>query len=332
MKIFSRHWSRNFVFCDVGARFGLEEPWESNRDCVDVISFEPDKEEYEVLSKKQMTRDKVLPYALFNEQKKINLNLTRSRGSSSIFQPNSSFLKKFPDVERFEVEATEEVQATTLDILYRNKKLQKLDFIKLDTQGAELDILRGGEKLINDNIIGLQIEVEFKRLYIGQPLFSDIDNYISNNFELELFDIRKTTWKYNEGVNVGPKKGQLIFGDALYFREPYSLLNWCSNFLEDEARNKILMACFMGLLYGYPDYSLCLLGRPDLNEFLGKKTIILLKEIVNETVRCKRFSFKGCGRIWKLFYLISQIFDPEPFEWATGERHLGSRKEVGIYY
>ena len=76
MDCFSEYCSRNFVFCDVGARWGLEEPFKSYRDCVDVISLEPDKEEYEVLSKKQMTRDKVLPYALFNEQKKINLNLT----------------------------------------------------------------------------------------------------------------------------------------------------------------------------------------------------------------------------------------------------------------
>ncbi len=46
MDCFSEYCSRNFVFCDVGARWGLEEPFKSYRDCVDVISFEPDQDGY----------------------------------------------------------------------------------------------------------------------------------------------------------------------------------------------------------------------------------------------------------------------------------------------
>ena len=125
MDCFSEYCSRNFVFCDVGARWGLEEPFKSYRDCVDVISFEPDQEEYEELSNKKMNRDLVLPYALYKEVKQINLNLTKSRGCSSIYEPNHAFLANFPDVERFNVEKNTEVQATTLDILYKKSYCQK---------------------------------------------------------------------------------------------------------------------------------------------------------------------------------------------------------------
>ena len=41
---FSNILSRNFIFCDIGARYGLEEPWKSYRNLIDVISFEPDQE------------------------------------------------------------------------------------------------------------------------------------------------------------------------------------------------------------------------------------------------------------------------------------------------
>jgi len=332
MDCFSEYCSRNFVFCDVGARWGLEEPFKSYRDCVDVISFEPDQEEYEELSNKKMNRDLVLPYALYSEEKIINLNLTKARGCSSIYKPNISFLNKFPDVERFDVEETEEVQATTFDTLFKHQIIQQLDFIKLDTQGTELDILRGGEKLINDNIIGLQIEVEFKQMYNGQPVFSEIDHYIRNKFELELFDIRKACWKYIEGRGIGPSKGQLIFGDALYFRNPFELPNWCSQFGEEEAKNKVIMACFMGMIYGYPDYSLCILERPELLQLVDEQVIRELKIYISNLVRCKRFSFRGSGKIHNIFYMLSQLFKPDHEGWATGEKHLGSKKIIGIYY
>jgi FkbM family methyltransferase len=144
MEKLSEHSSRNFIYCDVSARWGLEEPWKSYRDFIDVISFEPDKKEFDELLNNKMNSDLVLPFALYKEEKQVNLNLTKLRGCSSIYEPNHSFLSKFPDIERFKVEEKIEVKATTLDNLYIKKELQKLDFIKLDTQGAELDILRGG--------------------------------------------------------------------------------------------------------------------------------------------------------------------------------------------
>ena len=52
--------------------------------------------------------------------------------------------------------------------------------------------------IINDNILGIQIEAEFKQLYKSQPLFAEIDSDIREKFNFELFDIRKTYWKYKD--------------------------------------------------------------------------------------------------------------------------------------
>ena len=49
-------------------------------------------------SKLLIVNSEVSPIQQRNLEKKLNLNLTKSRGCSSIFQPNYSFLKKFPDV------------------------------------------------------------------------------------------------------------------------------------------------------------------------------------------------------------------------------------------
>ena len=112
---FSDFFNRNFIFCDVGARWGLEEPWKSQRNLINVVSFEPDKEEYENLNIRKKQQDIVLPYALCNEEKKLSFNLTKSRGCSSMYQPNLSYLERFPDVERFIVEEKAIVDSTTLD-------------------------------------------------------------------------------------------------------------------------------------------------------------------------------------------------------------------------
>jgi len=59
-----------------------------------------------------------------------------------------------------------------------------LDFIKLDTQGSELDILKGSDKILRSPLIGLEIEMEFISLYKDQPLFGDVVNFLgSKNFQ-----------------------------------------------------------------------------------------------------------------------------------------------------
>lgn len=60
--------TRNFIFCDVGAIGGIKEFWQSIRNSIDVVSFEPDQEEFKELLKKKINRDLVLPYVLSKEQ------------------------------------------------------------------------------------------------------------------------------------------------------------------------------------------------------------------------------------------------------------------------
>ena len=84
---------------------------------------------------------------------KETINLTKSRGCSSLYKPNLKYLKNYPDVERFFVEDTVTVETTSLDTLYNDKVFSNIDFIKIDTQGSELDILKGGEKFLSKNLL-----------------------------------------------------------------------------------------------------------------------------------------------------------------------------------
>jgi FkbM family methyltransferase len=93
--------------------------------------------------------DVFLQSALHSRQQELDLYLTRFRGASSIFKPNLNLMNVFPEMERYEIESTVRVQATTLDHLYREGELPALDFLKIDVQGAELEVLKGGKCIGN---------------------------------------------------------------------------------------------------------------------------------------------------------------------------------------
>ena len=322
---------RNFDFCDVGARWGIEKPWIFFRDIISLISFEPDKEEYESLIKKMDSKDMAYPYALSNKNRNMSLNLTKSRGCSSLYKPNYEFLKNYSDADRFQIESTVTVETTSIDDLYNDKVFSNIDFIKIDVQGAELDILKGGEKFLHENILGIQVEVEFQPMYENQPLFSDVDSFIRKHLGLQIQDLRKTYWKYPEGINIGANKGQMIFGDALYFRSPQEIVSWCSNFNKDEASSKLQMACFMGIVYGYLDYSLCLLNQPSISDFLEIDKINSWKTLILHYGKSLHYRGKGAGRISALFNLLARICQPTHEGWASIGHNLGSRKKFGVF-
>ena len=331
LKKFKLALPRNFDLCDVGARWGIEHPWKFFRDVISVIGFEPDKEEYDSLMKKKYSKDKIYSYALSNEKKNMSLNLTRNRGCASLYKPNYKFLNNYSDVSRFEIESKVNVEVTTIDNLYNDKILSNIDFIKLDVQGAELDILKGGKQFLYENILGVQVEVEFHSMYENQPLFSDVDLFIRKKLGLHLQDIRKTYWKYPEGINIGSKKGQVIFGDALYFRSPQEIVSWCSNFNKIEASDKLEMACLMGIIYGYLDYSLCLLNQPFIGDFLGLKKINIWKNLILQYGKSLNYKGKGAGHLFYLFNFLARIFQPTHDGWASIGHHLGSRKNFGLF-
>ena len=322
---------RNLHYCDVGARWGIEVPWKSFRNIIDLISFEPDIVEYNSLQKDKIQNDKIFPYALTNDCKEVTLNLTKSRGCSSLYKPNLKYLKNYPDVERFFVEDTVTVETTSLDTLYSDKVFSNIDFIKIDTQGSELDILKGGEKFLSKNILGIEVEVEFQPIYENQPLFSDIDSFIRNHLGLQIQDLRKAYWKYPVGINIGSPKGQLIFGDALYFRSPYEILSLCSHFQKSDAASKLLNACLMGIVYGYLDFSLCILNQPSINDFVDKEITNQWKNLIINYGKSLRYSGVGSGRLSNLLNILYRICHPTQEGWASLGHHLGSRKKFGIF-
>lgn len=196
------------TYIDVGAAGELDSKWRrqiTERKNVDYIGFEPDSRSYE---SGNLTR---LPVALGELERRRHLHLTAKPQVSSLLRPSKAVLQRYQDVSRFDVVGLTEMSVTPIDALALRGKYF---FMKLDTQGTELEILRGATATLSKTL-GIVVEVEFQQIYEKQPLFSDLDPWLrQHGFTLEDFVTLKR-WTRREGG--GP--GQLVFGDALYLKD-----------------------------------------------------------------------------------------------------------------
>jgi len=80
---------------------------------------------------------------------------------------------------QFEVLERSSLEAVSLDDWAKMNAITDVDFIKLNVQGAELDILNGAEALLK-NTLGLLVEQTFNATYVGAPLFGEVYEFIRN--------------------------------------------------------------------------------------------------------------------------------------------------------
>jgi FkbM family methyltransferase len=200
---------------DVGARFGGDARWLHLGDRLRLIGFEPDLEECSRLNQALPDpRSMFLPNALAERTLQITIHVCRNPGNSSRYRPQRALLSRFPNVERFDIVEEVEVTARTLDDALEDRA--PIDFVKLDTQGSEANIIAGAHKRL-DEAFGVEVEIEFSALYEGQPLFADVDRAL-RALGFTLFDLRPCYWKRESKPSRGA--GQLMWGDALYLRDP----------------------------------------------------------------------------------------------------------------
>jgi FkbM family methyltransferase len=199
---------------DVGARGGIDPRWEPFHSILDVLGFEPDAEECEELNARQSPYSiRYLPVALGAENgQQANLFICKQPGCSSLLQPNTELCDMYPYGYAMEVVGKIPVTLERMDSVCGDFQP---DVLKIDTQGTELDVLRGAGHIL-DKVLAVELEVEFLPQYVGQPLFSDVDAFMrGQGFTLRA--LRRTLWR-TKADQLRSQGGQIMHGDALYFR------------------------------------------------------------------------------------------------------------------
>lgn len=200
------------------------------------------------------------PLALSSTKSSQEIYITEYLDCCSLYPPNNAFVDRLSVLNKaLQLNTTVEIETTTLDDFVAEQQVE-IDFLYIDVQGAELDVIKGGDKLL-ENVLGLQLEVEFAPLYLGQPLFSDIDPYLRRK-SFHLWDLdtsHNCSRRYRAISPIYSKQrlGQLIFADALYLRDPIQE--------KELSPSKIFkLACIADVL-NYTDYCLELLYHLSAN-------------------------------------------------------------------
>ena len=147
-----------------------------------IVGFEIDKEVCDKMNLSARDGVKYYPHALgeFNESKE--LYITNHPMCSSLYKPNENLISLYHNFEAAYLKSKTTIETITLDNFLETNNIGSLDFIKIDVQGAELDIFRGGKKALKD-VLKIVCEVEFIHHYENQPLFGDVCKFL-NGYDL----------------------------------------------------------------------------------------------------------------------------------------------------
>lgn len=128
--------------------------------------------------------------------------------SSSIYQP-LDHLKYEPAIS---FRKSIQVKSKTLDHWAQENKIQRIDFCWLDMQGAELNMLKHGLKMLQ-NIKIIYTEVIFVEAYKNQPLYKDVKKWLlKQGFELLALDFDELHAEKGHKIKIGePYHGNAIF-------------------------------------------------------------------------------------------------------------------------
>jgi FkbM family methyltransferase len=216
------------------------------------------------------------PLALYSSEGEMDLFVAARPGMSSLLEFDAdSFTRHFglmPGSESWRHGLTpirrQKTKVRKADSLFKSQHLTRIDFLKLDTQGTELDILRGAHEYLSTGRISvIKTEVSFLPVYKSQCTFSEIDQFLKSHGFLFVDCMfypdavhAPTSAKAIHDVNLKEQSRFSAGGDAVYALHP-------DNYANDRIGSTIRSAILLNQM-GYVSFAFDLLrgcGYPSIS-------------------------------------------------------------------
>ena len=246
-------------FVDIGARGGAHDVVFDIARYTSVLAFEPDQTEYDRL---MLTEAVSKPWASFNlkalalgaASETANLHLLTEPNNNSLLAPNSILVERYNMAKWMEVGLVP-IKTVTLDSVIFDSTVSGAnfgEFIKLDTQGTEFDILLGASRTLSERCVAIVTEVSFCQLYKNQKLFSDVEQLL-RRYGFAFYGFRSMHTRSCKLLDkrTHSTSERSIYADAVFLKDPLQ----GSEFVDfNERQQKILF--LTATLLQYYDFAL----------------------------------------------------------------------------
>ena len=223
--------------------------------CDKVYAIEPGKEEFIQLKENYKNDKRIIPlnYAIAEENGSKSLNCYHNGRFSSFleFQKEGEFYNFCQEnVESFDnLKEKINVETKRLDTFIDENEISEIEFIKIDTQGYDLNVVKSLGKYI-DKVKKIQLESQKQTLYKNSPLKDEIISYMNNNnFKLIGNDYGEISKDFEEDLIFLNNKfinnhdyGKLDI--VLQGKYNENVLHIAEYYLELEFVNNIIISCW----------------------------------------------------------------------------------------
>ena len=265
-----------FQMLDIGASGGVRPEWRPLIGAATFMGFEPNIDEV-IRQNKNDYGARFFPAAISGVSGKRPFYKTRSPFCSGLTEIGD-FCKRFPNYLNSEPIGQEYIDTITVDDWCDSMNIETIDFIKLDVEGSEAEILSGAQETLSSRgVLGVLSEYwvegrtrKSKGYGVGQierrlhPHGFCLYDQTTTRYPRSTLPVGKLianrhedgTVKIQQIKNIRGEYGQLLTGDLLFFRDPVEELEM--GVFSDATWTPVKLAKLITLfdIYNYPDSAL----------------------------------------------------------------------------
>ncbi len=206
---------------------GEEEPYWQLLDefpAAKVAAVELDAHLCDELNRHAPRNVRYYPAAIGRTEERRPLYRTVHPMCTSLYRPDERYADLFQGLDDQRLKKVGEAATVSLDTFVNEHAIGAVDFLKIDVQGAELDVLKGGAGALGQVLL-IVSEVEFVPIYEGQPLFGDVAAHL-----------RAQGMQFHKFLGIGGRvmkpfamqgsteyPAQFMWSDAIFVRDYFAL-------------------------------------------------------------------------------------------------------------